>query len=141
MNLQEAWEDHVKKTYVRVFRRYDAVTQGYMRFDAFRAGWLAAGGTSDPLEIGVDSLSLGVRALNGLALLEVGTIRDLIRYSPRMLFERVPNMGRVTVKEIEDVLALHGLSLPPDDKPLRKRKNSLDEGTVDVYPKTVWEGV
>jgi hypothetical protein len=42
-------------------------------------------------------------------------------------------MGRVTVKEIEDVLALHGLSLPADEKPLHKRKNSLGEGAVDVY--------
>ena len=133
MNLQEAWKDHVKKTYVRVFRRYDEVTQGFMRFAAFRAGWLAAGGASDPLEIGVDSLSLGVRARNGLAFLGVITIRDLLRYTPATLIRRGANMGRVTVKEIEDVLALHGLSLPADEKPLHKRKNSLGEGTVDVY--------
>jgi DNA-directed RNA polymerase alpha subunit len=62
------------------------------------------------LDRNVDTLELTVRASNCLRAEGVEKIRQLIAYTPNQL-SKVSNLGRITLREIEDALSLVGLGL------------------------------
>jgi DNA-directed RNA polymerase alpha subunit len=62
------------------------------------------------LDRNVDTLELTVRGSNCLKAEGIETIRQLIAYTPNQLF-KVVNLGRTTLREIEDALRLVGLGL------------------------------
>lgn len=58
----------------------------------------------------IDYLQLTIRAENCLKAETICYIGDLVKKSRHWLL-KTPNLGKVTLKEIEDVLKIHGLSL------------------------------
>ncbi len=69
---------------------------------------------SEVLATPVKELDFSARARKCMERLEVETLGELIEYSRRDLLQ-CPNLGRTSVKEIEDVLAQFGLALREDD--------------------------
>lgn len=60
--------------------------------------------------VGIEELELTVRAINCLKAEGIKTVYDLIQWSEVFLL-RIPNLGRKSLTEIQDVLAARGLSL------------------------------
>lgn len=67
-------------------------------------------GNRDPLDIRIDELELSIRAYNCLKNEGIETLRELVAKTEIDLI-RTPNFGRVSLKEIVDMLAEFGLSL------------------------------
>lgn len=69
-------------------------------------------GDRDPLDIRIDELELelSIRAYNCLKNEGIETLRELVTKTEAELL-RTPNFGRVSLKEIVDMLAEFGLSL------------------------------
>ena len=61
----------------------------------------------------ISVLDLGTRAVNCLAAEGISTLRDLVARTPEQLHE-LRNAAEVTVHEIEEKLAEHGLKLGMD---------------------------
>ena len=65
----------------------------------------------DPLDLPIDEIEMTVRAYNCLrSIMNVKTLRDVVALTKVDLL-LCPNLGKVTLKEIEEVLKLHGLEL------------------------------
>jgi hypothetical protein len=58
----------------------------------------------------IDELELSVRAFNALKANNITTVGELIKMDRNDLW-RTPNLGKITFKEIEDVLSHLGLHL------------------------------
>lgn len=71
--------------------------------------WVAFDRTSCVNE-GIDTLMLTVRTGNCLKAENIYTIEDLLRYSVQGLL-KTPNLGRRSIEEIKEALALKGLFL------------------------------
>lgn len=67
-------------------------------------------GNRDPLDIRIDELELSIRAYNCLKNEGIETLRELVAKTELELI-RTPNFGRVSLKEVVDMLAEFGLSL------------------------------
>ena len=59
----------------------------------------------------IDELELSARAYHCLRYLEVATIGQLVTLSPRKILH-TPNVGKRTLREIQEVMADHNLRLP-----------------------------
>jgi DNA-directed RNA polymerase alpha subunit len=68
----------------------------------------------ESLDLPVDRLQLSVRAANGLRNGGVRYVGELVRRGGAVRLLRVPNLGRKTLNEIEDVLADLGLRFDMD---------------------------
>ncbi len=68
------------------------------------------------LETPLDELELSVRSYNALKEKGVGTVRDLVVYTPREIIE-TPCIGKLSLSEIKAVLAEGGFSLAMKDLP------------------------
>lgn len=68
------------------------------------------------LQYPAEDLELSVRPANCLKNENIRTIGELLKYSPAMLL-RVPNFGKVSLREIQQLLGDLGLSLPPNWHP------------------------
>jgi hypothetical protein len=82
-----------------------------------REGQIAASGlmilprdSFDPSHKSIDGLRLSVRANHCLRASGIGTVEQLVLQTPTQLL-RSPNLGRTTLREIEQALAIQGLSL------------------------------
>lgn len=71
----------------------------------------------------IESLMLSKRAQNCLERAGIDTIEELLSYSQNDLF-RLPWVGRVTVKELVDVLSEIGFSLSNNSRPLTQLQQS-----------------
>lgn len=68
----------------------------------------------EALAISIENLDLSVRVHNCLRRLEVETLGDLVKKTSTDLLN-VPNMGRKTLMEIENLLVKYGLSLSEEE--------------------------
>lgn len=64
----------------------------------------------DTLDISVNCLELSVRPYNILKYEGLETLRDVVRHSEAEML-RYKNMGRKSLRELKEQLALHGLKL------------------------------
>ena len=85
-------------------------------------------GKRDPLDIRLDELELSIRAYNCLKNEGVETLRELVVKTELDLI-RTPNFGRVSLKEVVDMLAEFGLSLSgkPDVTRTKSGNQPLDK--------------
>jgi len=60
----------------------------------------------------IDVLELSARANRGLREIAVTTVKDLVSLDERRI-KRIPNIGKLTLRDITRALALHGLELGP----------------------------
>lgn len=93
-------------------------------------------GKRDPLDIRLDELELSIRAYNCLKNEGIETLRELVVKTELDLI-RTPNFGRVSLKEVVDMLAEFGLSLSgkPDvtrTKPGNQPLDKLSEQMADA---------
>jgi len=67
-------------------------------------------GDRDPLDVGVEELEFSVRPLNCFCNEGIHTLRDIITKSEADLL-RIPNFGRKSLHEVNELLGLFGLEL------------------------------
>ena len=83
----------------------------------------------------IGELELSVRSMNGLKLEGFKTVGDLTK-STKQYLRRIPNIGKMSVNEIEEVLKNLGLQLGMGDTPQPERPRTLSsELSVDIIGK------
>jgi len=82
---------------------------------------------NEVLDKNVEELELSVRAINALKNNDISTVGELTKWSPQFL-KRLPNVGRSTVKELNQALGLLNLNLK--DMKKEKIEEKLEENSV-----------
>ena len=68
------------------------------------------------LEMTIEELDLSVRSFNCLKRANINTVRDLISRTPEEMM-KVRNMGKKSLDEVQNKLAMMGLSLATEETP------------------------
>ena len=90
---------------------------------------------NDVLNKGVEELELSLRSMNGLKLEGFNTIGDVTRTTERHL-RRIPNIGKMSINEIKNVLKDLGLELSSQEQPEPEKPRTLiSELSVDIIGK------
>ena len=66
------------------------------------------------LKLTIEELDLSVRSFNCLKRANINTVRDLITRTPEEMM-KVRNMGKKSLDEVQNKLAMMGLSLASED--------------------------
>jgi len=82
---------------------------------------------NEVLDKNVGELELSVRAINALRNNDISTVGELTKWSPKAL-KRLPNVGRSTVKELNQALGFLNLNLR--DMKKEKIEEKLEENSV-----------
>ena len=68
------------------------------------------------LEMSIEEMDLSVRSFNCLKRANINTVRDLISRTPEEMM-KVRNMGKKSLDEVQNKLAMMGLSLATEETP------------------------
>ena len=80
----------------------------------------------------IQEIEMSARSRNALACAGINTLEYLALFNPDDLMRR-PNFGRKSIRELEQILANHGLSFAYE-KPLKRRKTRLPAGVIRNLP-------
>ena len=72
--------------------------------------------TLKALKLTIEELDLSVRSFNCLKRANINTVRDLISRTPEEMM-KVRNMGKKSLDEVQNKLAMMGLSLATEETP------------------------
>ena len=92
--------------------------------------WIEPEEKQNILATKIFNVEFDMRAFNCMRAEGIETLGDLIKYSERDLM-KVPNMGRKSIKRIQEVLAARSLTLEDSPKDFTSKKQPVIDGYLD----------